>query len=78
MAKQPTKSFDITDDIVIPCPMHGFGLRRANKCLSCEHYGGMAQASHNGEPIESDDPVIGLQVICNRPITRRMQRIVLE
>lgn len=63
-------------NIVIPCPLMGFAMRKAEKCLNCPEYMGMAQATVNGEAIESEKPEEALQVICGKPITRRMQRII--
>jgi hypothetical protein len=68
-------SIEIGRDVVIPCPLVGFSLRHAINCLKCEHYQGMAQATINGEPIEGDD-IDNFMVICGKPITRRMQKIV--
>jgi hypothetical protein len=65
----------IDDTIIIPCPLAGFALRRAAHCLKCDHYLGMARATVNGVPVETES-VDDYHVICGKPITRRMQRIV--
>jgi hypothetical protein len=61
---------EIDNNIVIPCPLKGFALRRARHCFECEHYQGLAQATQGGAPIEDM-----YMVICAKPITRRLQRI---
>lgn len=71
MANQPIK----LSDAVIPCPLVGFALRRARHCLECKHYQGLSQATVNGEPIEGNEADM-YQVICAKPITRRMQSII--
>ena len=70
-------SVKLSSNVVIPCPLKGFALRRAVKCLGCEHYQGLAQATANGEVIEGDDADKYL-VICGKPITRRMQIIEVD
>lgn len=68
---------EIKDNVVIPCPLFRFGLRQVKHCLTCDHYKGMAQATVNGNPIDSSD-IDAFQVICGKPITRRMQKIIVE
>lgn len=63
-----TIKFD--NSFIIPCPLNGFSLIRVINCLSCEFYQGLAQATQNDIPIEDQ-----YQVICAKPITRRIQRI---
>lgn len=59
----PIKSFK---DIVIQCPEVGFSLRDARKCFDCPHYLGLQG--------EGDD----MMMVCGRPLTRRLQRIMTE
>lgn len=60
---------------VVPCPMVRFALRKVEACLTCQHYGGLSQAVVNGEPINGDEVDI-YQIICGKPITRRMQKVI--
>lgn len=71
MAKQHIK---LSSDIVVPCPLVNFALRRVHSCLTCNHYKGINQATQNGEPIEGNEADI-YQIVCGKPITRRLQRI---
>jgi len=68
------KEVVLADNIVIPCPMFSFGLRRVSMCLQCDHYQGLAQATVDGVPIDGDAEAY--QVICGKPITRRLQKII--
>ena len=67
-------SVKLSGNTVIPCPLRGFALRRARKCLECEHYSGLARATSGGAEIEGSD-ADKFMVICSKPITRRMQII---
>lgn len=63
---------ELPDNIVIPCPERKFMQIRAKNCLGCEHYKGL---QHNpSEPQEYVERAFF--VICGRPISRRMQRIL--
>jgi hypothetical protein len=64
----------LSNNVLVQCPEKGFSFRRVKHCASCEHFRGMSQATVNGEPIESGD-VDDYQVICGRPITRRLSEI---
>lgn len=64
----------LDDTVLIQCPEKGFNFRMVKYCLSCEHYNGLARATINGEAIESEDPN-DFQVICGRPITRKLMKI---
>lgn len=67
----------IYDNVVIPCPEYGFNLRQAKHCIKCKHFLGMVRATIDGKEIEGEDWQ-AFQVRCGRPITRRMQEIVME
>lgn len=64
----------LPEGTLVQCPMKGFALRYVSHCASCEHFKGLAVATQNGEPIDADD-VDRYQVICAKPLTRRLQRI---
>ena len=68
-------SIKIDDSVVIPCPLVGFSLRLAKHCITCNHYQGMAQATSGGKPMEGET-ADNYMVICGKPITRRMQKII--
>ena len=67
-------SIELSENVLIPCPEKGFAMRRASKCLLCEFYRGMMRAEENGKPIEGDEADV-LQVICGRPISRKLIKI---
>lgn len=70
MPNQPIK----LSNAVVPCPVVRFALRKVQACLECPHYGGISQASVNGELIQGEEVDI-YQIICGKPITRRMQKV---
>lgn len=64
-------------NILIHCPKKSFDLRKANKCFICGHYLGIIKATERGEYVkgnEADD----FQVLCGRPITRKLIKIVSD
>ncbi len=67
----------LSDNILINCPERGFTLRRAKACFFCQFYGGINRAESNGKPIESNQ-ADAMQVICGRPITRKLIEIEAE
>ena len=67
---------EISDDILIPCPLVGYRERLARLCVSCEHFGGLKESTVNGEPIKTGDVVEDYQVDCKRPVGRRMKRFI--
>lgn len=66
---------NIDDTIVVACPETRFALRSAVHCVKCQFYRGMSQAEVNGEPVESGS-IEDHQILCARPITRRMTKII--
>lgn len=64
----------LSDNVLINCPERGFALRKAANCFSCQFYGGIVRATQNGDDIPIDD-VNFLQVVCGRPITRKLIKI---
>jgi len=68
-----TKSFKMPQGVVIPCPEKEFALRKIESCLKCEFYGGLKLATMNGDklPFHADN----FQVICKRPVTRKLLMI---
>lgn len=72
-----TTEISLSDDIVVQCPEKEFNFRKVRHCLNCEHYKGVFKATVDGELIkgnEADD----FQIICVRPITRKLMKIVDE
>jgi len=59
------------DNLAVVCMDVGGKARYVKSCLKCEHYGGMKQISD--DPNRS--PEENYHIICNRPRTRRMERI---
>ena len=56
----------INENVIVPCPKINFALRKAIKCLACEHYLGLTGDLENATSADQ------LQVICGLPITRRL------
>jgi hypothetical protein len=67
----------LNDNILIQCPEKGFDFRMVKFCLKCQYYQGLARATQNGEPIEGDE-ADNFQVICQRPITRKLMKIASD
>ena len=65
---------NLSENVLVPCPEREFAYRKVRFCLECEHYQGIAHASHNGEPLEGDEADV-YQIICGRPITRKLVKI---
>lgn len=61
----------LSDNVLIPCPEKGFGLRKVKNCYLCEYYKGMMKATVNDIPVETNN-ADDYQVICGRPITRKL------
>jgi len=64
----------LSENVLVQCPETGFNLRRVKHCAKCLHFKSMSQATVDGKPIESGNAG-DYQVICGRPITRRLQEI---
>lgn len=58
-------------DLAVACPDIKGKARFVKSCLSCDHYGGFVQVCDD----ESRAPEENYHIICNRPTTRRMERI---
>jgi hypothetical protein len=67
----------IEDNVLIQCPERKFNLRKAKYCFECEDYGGMAQPTINGEAIENAT-IDQYQIVCKRPITRKLSEIEID
>lgn len=72
-----TTEIELNDNILIQCPERGFNFRMVKHCLTCEYYRGLARATINGEPIEGNE-ADDFQVICQRPITRKLMKIASD
>ena len=59
------------ENLAVICLEIGGKARFVKSCLSCQHYGGMKQVSAD----QNRRPEENYQIICNRPTTRRMERI---
>lgn len=68
---------ELNDNILIQCPEKGFNFRLVKHCLNCEYYKGLMRATQDGEPIEGNE-VDDFQVICQRPITRKLMKIASD
>lgn len=67
-------SIELPSNTLVQCPEKAFSFRYIRHCASCQHFRGLVHATERGEPIKSDD-VGAYQVICARPMTRRLSRI---
>jgi len=67
----------LPDNVVIQCPLVSFAFRKVASCAACQHFKGLSQATVDGRPIDSGN-VDDYQVICGKPITRRLQQIIVE
>jgi hypothetical protein len=65
---------ELNDNILIQCPEREFAFRKAKFCFLCPHYKGIARATENGKPIEGDNPDL-MQVVCGRPVTRKLMKL---
>ena len=65
---------EFSDNVLIPCPEKGFAMRKAKMCFSCQYYNGIMRATERGEPVEGNE-ADDFQIICGRPITRKLIQI---
>jgi len=68
---------ELTDNILIQCPEKGFNFRMIKYCLNCEYYQGLMNATINHKPIKGDE-ADDFQVLCGRPITRKLMKIASD
>lgn len=68
---------ELDDTVLVQCPEKRFAFRMVKHCLNCEYYNGLSHATINGEAIKSEDPN-DFQIICNRPITRKLTKIASD
>ena len=69
------KRIKLSDNILIPCPERGFAMRKAKFCFTCDHYRGIMKATERGEFVKGNEAE-GFQIICGRPITRKLIQIM--
>jgi hypothetical protein len=62
---------NLPDNMLIPCPEINFNLRSIKICFNCNHYGSLSKPIVNGKQIEDCRPE-EIQVICKRPVTRKL------
>ena len=67
---------DLTD-ILIPCPDRDFALRKASICFECKFYNGITRATERGKPIPGNQTNF-YQIICARPISRKLIQVLQE
>lgn len=65
---------ELSDDVLVQCPEKGFQFRKVKYCLECKHYQGIGRATQNGVPIKGNTADT-CQIICGRPITRKLVEI---
>lgn len=70
------KNIDLSN-MLINCPEKGFSLRCAKACFTCGFYNGIIRATSNGIPVEGNEPEL-FNISCKRPITRSLQKVILE
>ena len=58
-------------DIAIACPDLKGKARFMSACIKCPYYGGMVQVCEDKKRQDWEN----FHVVCNRPVTRRMERI---
>jgi len=68
------KAIKLSDSVLIHCPEKGFAMRRAALCFMCQYYNGIMKATERGEYIEGNEAE-DFQIICGRPITRKLIQI---
>jgi len=67
-------NIELNDNILVQCPEINFNLRKASKCLLCTHYIGLEKATVGGIDVDANQ-ADDFQVICGRPITRKLTKI---
>lgn len=72
-----TEEIKLPDNILVTCPERGFALRRAKMCFICKHYKGIAKATVGGEYIKGNE-ANDFQILCGRPITRKLVKIEVD
>ncbi len=60
---------NVPDNAFLNCPENNFLLTRVKLCASCQFYNGLNKAGESGQ-FEND-----FQVICSRPLTRRITKV---
>ena len=59
---------EIPTNIVIPCPMLGFGIGKASKrCTDCDYFKGLLEVSADADKWKDQ-----FRVLCAYPIARRV------
>lgn len=71
MAQQDIR---LSNNILVHCPERGFVMRKVLNCLGCDYYKGLKRATQGGEPIQGNE-ANDFQVICARPISRKLIQI---
>lgn len=66
---------ELKDNVLVQCPERSFNFRMVKHCLKCEFYNGLQRATVGNEPIKGNE-ANDFQVICVRPITRKLTQIV--
>lgn len=66
-----TMNIELSDNILIQCPLKGFSLRKALMCFKCDNYGGIAPAISNGKPIIGEG-LNDFRLVCNHPTPRQL------
>ncbi len=65
---------ELTENVLVPCPERGFAYRKVKNCLDCQHYKGIINATCSGKQIEGDEADV-YQIVCGRPISRKLIKI---
>lgn len=68
-------NIELSDDVLLQCPIESFAYIRIKNCLKCEYYKGFAKATERGIEIEGTKPDL-FMVICGKPITRRLHKVI--
>jgi hypothetical protein len=69
-----TKEIELADNVLIQCPEKSFNFRIVKHCLTCEYYLGVQSATVNDVPVKGNE-ASDYQVLCGRPITRKLMQI---
>lgn len=67
----------LPDNILVQCPDRSFAHRRAKMCVICKHYKGILKATVGGELIKGNE-ANDFQIVCGRPITRKLVKIEVD
>lgn len=60
------------DNAMVHCPMHRFMLQRAQNCMVCAQFQGVARIAEAGDWVQQ------YRIVCGQPILRRCEEVNLS